>query len=95
MQNKANLLDTQINASYVKTKNYEQKTMEEEPIKQTQTKPIERRQVLGPNAKNRLPRKTRNDGGLNVFDGGWWFGGQIVEAAVDAFYIYNSLADAV
>jgi len=40
MQNKANLLDTQMNASYVKTKNYEQRTMDNEPIKQSQTKPI-------------------------------------------------------
>jgi RHS repeat-associated protein len=40
MQNKANLLDTQMNASYVKTKNYEQKTMNCEPLKQTQSKPI-------------------------------------------------------
>jgi hypothetical protein len=36
MQNKANLLDTQMNVSYVKTKNYEQKTMDNEPIKQSQ-----------------------------------------------------------
>ncbi len=41
MQNKANLLDIQMNISYVKTKNYEQKTTEEESTKQSQTKPIE------------------------------------------------------
>ncbi len=29
-----------MNASYVKTKNYEQKPMDNEPIKQTQSKPI-------------------------------------------------------
>ncbi len=40
MQNKPNLPDTQMNASYVKTKNYEQKTMDNELIKQSQTKPI-------------------------------------------------------
>jgi hypothetical protein len=40
MQNKANFSDNQMNASYVKTKNYEQKTAEEEPTKQTQTNPI-------------------------------------------------------
>ncbi len=40
MQNKANLLDTQMNASHVKTKTYEQKTMNCEPTKQTQSKPI-------------------------------------------------------
>jgi len=40
MQNKANLLDIQMNVSYVKTKNYEQRTMDNEPIKQSQTKPI-------------------------------------------------------
>jgi hypothetical protein len=39
MQNKANLPDTQMNASYVKTKNYEQNTMEEKPAKQSQNKP--------------------------------------------------------
>ncbi len=40
MQNKANLPVSQRNVSYVKTKNYEQKTMNCELIKQTQTKPI-------------------------------------------------------
>ena len=40
MQNKANLPDTQMNASYVKTKNCEQKTMDNEPTKQTQSNPI-------------------------------------------------------
>jgi len=40
MQNKANLLVSQMNLSYVKTKSYEQKTMNNESIKQTQTKPI-------------------------------------------------------
>jgi hypothetical protein len=40
MQNKANLPDTQMNATCVKAKNYEQNTMEEEPTKQTQSKPI-------------------------------------------------------
>jgi len=40
MQNKANLPDTQMNASYVKTKNYEQKPMDNEPTKQTQSNPI-------------------------------------------------------
>jgi hypothetical protein len=40
MQNKANLLDSQMNVSYVKTKNYEQKTMDNEPVKQTQSNPI-------------------------------------------------------
>jgi len=40
MQNKANLLDIQMNASYVKTKNYEQRTMANKPIKQSQSKPI-------------------------------------------------------
>jgi hypothetical protein len=39
MQNKPNLPDTQINASHVKTKNYEQKTMNCEPTKQSQNKP--------------------------------------------------------
>ncbi len=39
MQNKANLPDTQMNASHVKTKNYEQKTTANEPIKQTQSNP--------------------------------------------------------
>jgi hypothetical protein len=40
MQNKPNLRDSQMNVSYVKTKNYEQRTMDSEPIKQSQTKPI-------------------------------------------------------
>ena len=40
MQNKTNLLDIQMNVSYVKTNNYEQKTMDNEPIKQSQSKPI-------------------------------------------------------
>jgi hypothetical protein len=40
MQNKANLLDSQMNVSYVKTTSYEQKTMNCEPIKQSQSKPI-------------------------------------------------------
>jgi len=40
MQNKANLPDTQMNASYVKTKTYEQKPMDNKPTKQTQSKPI-------------------------------------------------------
>ena len=45
MQNKANLPDIQMNVSYVKTTNYEQRTMDNEPIKQSQTKPNERREV--------------------------------------------------
>ncbi len=49
MQNKANFLDTKMNASCVKTKNYEQRTMANEPIKQTQSKPNERREVAGLN----------------------------------------------
>jgi hypothetical protein len=40
MQNKPNFSDTQMNATYVKTKNYEQNTMEAESAKQSQTKPI-------------------------------------------------------
>ncbi len=67
MQNKPNLLNTQMNTSYVKTKNYEQKTIDNEPIKQTQskpicgepvepTKPIERRELAGLNTQGRLPR---------------------------------------
>jgi len=40
MQNKATLLDIQMNVSYVKTKNYEQRAMGNEPIEQSQTKPI-------------------------------------------------------
>jgi len=40
MQNKANLLDAQMNVSSVKTMNYEQLTMNNELIKQTQTNPI-------------------------------------------------------
>ncbi len=40
MQNKPNLPDTQMNASYVKRKSYEQKTMDNEPIKQSQSNPI-------------------------------------------------------
>ena len=39
MQNKPNLLDNQMNASSVNTMNYEQLTMNNEPIKQTQTNP--------------------------------------------------------
>jgi len=45
MQNKANLRHIQMNVSYVKTKNYEQKTMDNEPIKQSQSKPNERREL--------------------------------------------------
>jgi hypothetical protein len=56
MQNKANLPDTQINVSHVKTKNYEQKTKEEEPTKQTQSKPNERREVAGLKNENKRPR---------------------------------------
>src|SRR3989304_5759659 len=40
MQNKANLLDIQMNISYFFTMNYEQITMNNEPIKQTQSNPI-------------------------------------------------------
>ncbi len=40
MQNKANLLRIQMNVTYVKTKTYEQRTMDDKPIKQSQTKPI-------------------------------------------------------
>jgi hypothetical protein len=40
MQNKADLQVFQINVTYAKTKNYEQKTMEGKPIKQTQSNPI-------------------------------------------------------
>jgi len=40
MQNKANLRDIQMNVTYVKIKKYEQKTMNHEPLKQTQSKPI-------------------------------------------------------
>ncbi len=47
MQNKPNFPDTQLNASYVKTKNYEQKTAEEEPTKQTQSKPISNQKISG------------------------------------------------
>jgi len=36
MQNKANFPVSQMNASYFKTKNYEPRTMNYEPIKQTQ-----------------------------------------------------------
>jgi hypothetical protein len=36
MQNKANFLDIQMNVTCVKTKNYEQKTTDNEPIKQSQ-----------------------------------------------------------
>ncbi len=39
MQNKPNPEYIGMNLSYVKTKNYEQNTMEEEPTKQTQSKP--------------------------------------------------------
>jgi hypothetical protein len=39
MQNKPNLLDTQMNVTIVLTKHYEQITMNNEPKKQTQTKP--------------------------------------------------------
>jgi hypothetical protein len=39
MQNKPNFPDTQMNATYVKRKNYEQNTMEAEPAKQSQNKP--------------------------------------------------------
>jgi hypothetical protein len=40
MQNKANLLDTQMNVSSVKTKEYENKRLFRRPEKQTQTNPI-------------------------------------------------------
>ena len=40
MQNKANFPDIQMNVSYVKIKNYEQGTMDNEPIKQSQANPI-------------------------------------------------------
>jgi hypothetical protein len=40
MQNKANLQDSQPNVSYVKTKSYDKKTMEDESTKQTQSNPI-------------------------------------------------------
>jgi hypothetical protein len=40
MQNKANLMVSQMNVSYVKTKNYEQKTTNCKTTKQTQSKPI-------------------------------------------------------
>jgi hypothetical protein len=45
MQNKANLMVSQMIVSYVKTKNYEQKTMTNEPIKQTQSKPKRKDEV--------------------------------------------------
>jgi hypothetical protein len=40
MQNKPNLLDAQMNVSLIKTKSYEQMTMNNEPGKQTQSNPI-------------------------------------------------------
>jgi len=40
MQNKANLLDIQMNVSSVKTKDYEDKRLCRRGEKQTQTKPI-------------------------------------------------------
>jgi hypothetical protein len=40
MQNKANLPDFQMNVTCAKTNNLQQKTWDNEPIKQTQTKPI-------------------------------------------------------
>ncbi len=36
-----------MNVSYVKTNNLQQKTIDNEPIKQSQTKPNERREVAG------------------------------------------------
>ena len=39
MPNKPNLLNAQMNVSSVKTMNYEQLTMNNEPIKQTQYEP--------------------------------------------------------
>ena len=39
MQNKPNFPDAQMNISYVKIKSYEQRTMNNEPIKQTQSNP--------------------------------------------------------
>ncbi len=39
IQNKPNLQDTQMNVSSIKIKSYDQLTMNNEPIKQTQTKP--------------------------------------------------------
>jgi hypothetical protein len=47
MQNKANLQDAQMNASHVKTKSYEQKTMNCEPTKQSQTNPIKANRKAG------------------------------------------------
>jgi hypothetical protein len=40
MQNKPNFRDAQMNVTYFLTKNYEQLTMNNEPTKQTQSKPI-------------------------------------------------------
>ena len=47
MQNKANLLNTQMNVSSFKTMSYEQKTMNYANKKQTQTKPISKGRLAG------------------------------------------------
>ena len=51
MQNKANLLDSQMNVSYAKIKNYELRTMNYEPIK---TKPIKAKRKAGGDRANRM-----------------------------------------
>ena len=56
MQNKANFPDTQMNASYVKTKNYEQNTMEAEPAKQTQSNPIKANFYTKAGPKNQVSK---------------------------------------
>ena len=56
MQNKANLLVSQMNVTYVKTNNLQQPTMDNEPIKQSQTEPNESREVAGLNTPKRRDR---------------------------------------
>jgi len=57
MQNKANLLDTQMNVTIVLTKDYEQITMNNEPIKTNPNKPNQTQlQTNHPNFQN-FPQK--------------------------------------
>jgi hypothetical protein len=59
MQNKPNLLNAQMNVNPVKTKNYEQISMNNEPIKQSQKLEAKRRslRVSFSESTNRGPNK--------------------------------------
>jgi hypothetical protein len=70
MQNKPNFPDTQMNASLVKTKSYEQKTMNCEPAKQSQNKPNQTQFMASLSNQQSQSKDGKCQGELSAFKGG-------------------------